>query len=188
MALTHRRLSIPDVIAFEPKRFGDGRGYFMVTYNKEEFCEVVGQDIDFVQDNESRSAENVLRGLHYQIGSPQDKLVRVVEGEIFDVAVDLRVGSSTFGKWAGESLSGENGRQLWVPKGFAHGFFVLSRFATVSYKVTDYWSQADERCIRWDDPDVNIDWPRDVTPLLSPKDAAGTSFSNAEYFPGDPHG
>lgn len=177
-----KRLAIPDVVLLQPKRFVDARGYFTVTHNKKELSEFIGRNVEFVQDNESRSIENVLRGLHYQIASPQDKLVRVTSGEIFDVAVDIRVGSPTYGKWVGEVLSDENGCQLWVPVGFAHGFLVLSKTATVSYKVTNYWSPKDERCIRWDDADLNIAWPGKGSPLVSEKDAAGTPFAQADCF------
>lgn len=178
----HKRLSISDVILLQPKRFFDNRGYFTVIHNKGELSELVGRDIEFVQDNESESVENVLRGLHYQLGLAQDKLVRVTSGEIFDVAVDLRIGSETYGRWVGEILSGENGSQLWIPKGFAHGFLVLSKTARVSYKVTNYWSPKDEKCIRWDDPDLRIDWPETGAPIVSEKDAGGSRFSEAEGF------
>jgi dTDP-4-dehydrorhamnose 3,5-epimerase len=178
----HRKLSIPDVVLLEPKRYFDDRGYFTVTHNKDELSNIVGRNVEFVQDNESQSIENVLRGLHYQISSAQDKLVRTISGGIFDVAVDLRRGSETFGHWVGEVLSEDNGHQLWIPKGFAHGFLVLSKTAKVSYKVTNYWSPKDERCIRWDDPDLKIDWPIKGAVLLSEKDAAGSRLSEAEIF------
>jgi dTDP-4-dehydrorhamnose 3,5-epimerase len=178
----HKRLSIPDVVLLQPKRFFDERGYFTVTYNKAELSEIVGRNVEFVQDNESQSIENVLRGLHYQLASAQDKLVRVTSGEIFDVAVDLRIGSQTYGRWVGEILSEENGNQLWIPKGFAHGFLALSRIAKVSYKVTNYWSPDDERCIRWDDPDLSVDWPKTGAPIVSEKDRAGNLLAEAECF------
>jgi len=177
-----KKLAIPDVLLLQPKRFEDARGYFTVTYNKDDLSKIVGRSVEFVQDNESQSIENVLRGLHYQIALPQDKLIRVTSGEIFDVAVDLRVGSATYGNWIGEVLSEENGSQLWIPAGFAHGFLVLSKFAKVSYKVTNYWSPKDERCIRWDDGDLNIDWPRRLNLIISEKDAAGSHLAEAEPF------
>jgi len=182
----HKKLSIPDIMLLQPKRFADDRGYFTVTHNKGELSDIVGRNIEFVQDNESQSVENVLRGLHYQLGLAQDKLIRVTSGEIFDVAVDLRIGSETYGRWVGEILSEQNGSQLWIPKGFAHGFLVLSKTAKVSYKVTNYWSPKEERCIRWNDPDLRIDWPKAGTPIVSEKDAAGSWFAEAEGFV-EPH-
>lgn len=178
----HKCLEILDVILFEPRKFSDNRGHFSVTYNKRELDDVVGREINFVQDNQSKSTRHVLRGLHYQIQSAQDKLVSVTDGEIFDVAIDLRKDSPTFGQWVGEKLSEENGRQLWVPKGFAHGFLALSETASVAYKVTDFWSPADERCLIWNDPDVAIEWPLETSPILSGKDAQGQAFSEIEYF------
>jgi dTDP-4-dehydrorhamnose 3,5-epimerase len=178
----HKRLAIPEIILIESKQFKDSRGYFTVTHNKREMDEIVGHDVNFVQDNLSKSSRHVLRGLHYQTQSAQDKLVRVVEGEIFDVAIDMRREAPTLGQWVGERLSGENGRQLWIPKGFAHGFLVLSEFAFVTYKVTDFWSPKDERCLIWNDSDVGIEWPIEGAPILSDKDAIGDSFSKAEYF------
>ncbi|MGY3449818.1 dTDP-4-dehydrorhamnose 3,5-epimerase [Bradyrhizobium sp. USDA 4353] len=179
----YRNLEIPEVVLFTPRRFEDSRGHFCVTYNQKEFAAAVGGDGAFVQDNESLSRRGVLRGLHYQLGAAQDKLVRACRGEIFDVAIDLRRNSPTFGKWVGEVLSEGNGAQLWVPKGFAHGFLVLSETAVVSYKVTDYWSPQDERCIQWNDPDLAIQWPNvGCEIILSPKDAVGMSFADAEYF------
>lgn len=180
--MNYKKLSIEDVILLEPKVFRDDRGFFCVTYNDREFAEIVGRHVAFVQDNLSGSHKGVLRGLHYQVASPQDKLVRVVRGEVFDVAVDLRRDSPTFGKWVGETLSEENGRQLWVPKGFAHGFVVLSDFAQFAYKVSDYWAPADERCIVWDDPDLAIEWPISVPPIVSDKDRVGSRIKDAEIF------
>jgi dTDP-4-dehydrorhamnose 3,5-epimerase len=175
-------LSIPDVLLLEPRVFGDSRGFFFESFNQREFEKLVGRKDHFVQDNHSRSAKNVLRGLHYQITRPQGKLVRVIAGEIFDVAVDIRRGSPTFGRWVGQIISGENKKQLWVPEGFAHGFVVLSGHAEVLYKATDYWAPDSERCIIWNDPELAIDWPIDGQPLLSAKDAQGNAFGNAEVF------
>lgn len=175
-------LQIPDVLLIEPTVFGDERGFFMETYRKQVFDAAVGRSVDFVQDNHSRSARHVLRGLHYQIGRPQGKLVRVVEGEVFDVAVDLRGSSPTFGKWVGAILSAQNQSQLWVPEGFAHGFVVLSEFASSAYKSTDYYAPECERCLRWNDPAVGIAWPLAGPPILSPKDRNGTAFGDAEVF------
>ncbi len=174
--------AIPDVLLMEPKVFGDERGFFMESFNQRNFCDATGLDLQFVQDNHSRSARNVLRGLHYQAMQPQGKLVRVVAGEVFDVAVDIRPGSPTFGKWAGEILSGANKRQLWVPPGLAHGFLVLSDTADFLYKTTDYYAPAHERCIAWNDPTLAIDWPLNgQTPLLSAKDLAGVAFLAANF-------
>ena len=176
-------LAIPDVILFEPKVFGDDRGFFFESFNQAAFDAAVGRKVSFVQDNHSRSAKHVLRGLHYQIQQPQGKLVRVVEGEVFDVAVDIRKSSPTFGKWVGEILSAENKRQLWVPEGFAHGFVVLSECAEFLYKTTDYWAPQFERCISWKDAELAIDWPLDGgKPLLSEKDANGLTFNAAQLF------
>jgi dTDP-4-dehydrorhamnose 3,5-epimerase len=176
-------LAIPDVILFEPKVFGDDRGFFFESFNQAAFDAAVGRKVSFVQDNHSRSARHVLRGLHYQIQQPQGKLVRVVEGEVFDVAVDIRKSSPTFGKWVGEILSAENKRQLWVPEGFAHGFVVLSASAEFLYKTTDYWAPQFERCISWADPDLAIDWPVEGSePQLSEKDARGLGFKVAQVF------
>lgn len=176
---------IKDVFIVEPQVFSDDRGFFFESYNEKVFSELVGYVPTFVQDNHSRSAKGALRGLHYQIKQVQGKLVRVVKGEVFDVAVDLRRASPTFGQWVGEVLSAENKRQLWLPEGFAHGFFVLSEYADFVYKTTDYYAPEYERCIRWDDEILAIDWPHIgvVTPLLSEKDKAGVSFVQAEYFP-----
>lgn len=167
-------LAIPDVILLEPRVFGDGRGFFFESYNRQAFREATGVDPDFVQDNHSRSVKGVLRGLHYQLPpKAQGKLVRVTVGEVFDVAVDIRPGSATFGKWVGEVLSAENKRQMWIPPGFAHGFLTLSETAEFLYKTTDYYSPEHERCIRWDDPTLRIQWPLSGLPSLSSKDANG---------------
>ncbi|MGZ8187228.1 MAG: dTDP-4-dehydrorhamnose 3,5-epimerase [Methylosarcina sp.] len=175
-------LAIPDVILIEPAVFGDERGFFFESFNQRRFDEIIGRKVNFVQDNHSRSAKHVLRGLHYQIRQPQGKLVRVVQGEVFDVAVDLRRSSPTFGMWAGAILSEENKHQLWIPEGFAHGFIVLSNQAEFLYKTTDYYAPDAERCIRWNDPDIAIDWPFSGEPSLSAKDAQGTSLKTAEVF------
>lgn len=176
------RLAIPDVILIEPKVFGDDRGFFFESFNQSQFEAAIGRKINFVQDNHSRSAKNVLRGLHYQIQQPQGKLVCVVQGEVFDVAVDLRKSSKTFGRWGGEVLSAENRRQLWIPEGFAHGFVVLSENAEFLYKTTDYYAPAYECCIRWNDPTLQIKWPQGIQPILSGKDASGALFTEAELF------
>lgn len=175
-------LAIPDVLLIEPRVFGDARGYFFESYNQRRFEEAIGRSAPFVQDNQSRSAHRVLRGLHYQMRQAQGKLVRVVSGQIFDVAVDLRRSSPTFGKWVGVVLDGDDHRQLWIPEGFAHGFVVLSGQAEVLYKTTDYWAPEHERCIAWNDPDLAIAWPLDGEPLVSAKDAAGLAFAAAETF------
>ena len=175
--------SIADVLLIEPKVFGDDRGFFYESYNQRAFIEASGLTPDFVQDNHSKSARNVLRGLHYQIKQPQGKLVRVVAGEVFDVAVDIRRNSPTFGQWVGEILSADNKRQLWVPPGMAHGFVVLSESAEFLYKTTDYWAPEHERCIAWNDPTLGIEWPAlNGEPLLSGKDAKGQAFLQAEVF------
>lgn len=176
------RLYIPDVILIEPKVFGDDRGFFFESFNQARFEEAIGRSVKFVQDNHSRSVKNVLRGLHYQIKQPQGKLVRVVQGEVFDVAVDLRKSSKTFGKWVGEILSAENKRQLWVPEGFAHGFLTLSDTAEFLYKTTDYYAPEYERCIVWNDPGLSIKWPVGARPLLSTKDTNGSSLQDADVF------
>ena len=176
-------LTIPDVILIEPKVFGDERGFFFESFNQAQFEQAIGKSVQFVQDNHSRSVKHVLRGLHYQIQQPQGKLVRVVQGEVFDVAVDLRKSSKTFGQWVGEILSAENKRQLWIPEGFAHGFVVLSDTAEFLYKTTDYWFPEHERCIRWDDPTLAIDWPPIINqPVISAKDGQCASFDAAEVF------
>ena len=182
MAIQVSATALPEVKIIEPKVFGDARGYFYESFNGREFSEQVGVDVQFVQDNHSRSAKGVLRGLHYQIEHAQGKLVRVVEGEVFDVAVDIRKSSPNFGKWVGVNLSEENHRQLWVPPGFAHGFVVLSESAQFLYKTTDYWYQAHERSIVWNDPEIEIDWPIDFEPLLAAKDAAGKRLAEADHF------
>ena len=171
---------IPDVLLIEPKVFGDDRGFFFESFNRRAFHEATGINVDFVQDNHSKSARNVLRGLHYQLAQPQGKLVRVTQGEVFDVAVDIRKGSSTYGQWVGEILSAENKKQLWIPAGLAHGFVVLSETAEFLYKTTDYYAPQHERCIAWNDPDLAIAWPIEGQPLLSAKDAAGAAFREAE--------
>ncbi|OCZ92326.1 dTDP-4-dehydrorhamnose 3,5-epimerase [Achromobacter xylosoxidans] len=175
-------LAIADVLLIEPKVFGDARGYFYESFNQADFDAAVGRKVAFVQDNHSRSARHVLRGLHYQIQSTQGKLVRVVEGEVFDVAVDLRKSSPTFGKWVGAILSAENRHQLWVPEGFAHGFVVLADYASFLYKTTDYYAPEHERSIKWDDPSIGIEWPFDGVPVLSSKDMAGGRLEDADLF------
>jgi dTDP-4-dehydrorhamnose 3,5-epimerase len=182
MAIQVTASALPDVKIIEPKVFGDARGYFYESFNEREFSEHVGVDVRFVQDNHSRSAKGVLRGLHYQIEHAQGKLVRVVEGEVFDVAVDIRKSSPDFGKWTGLHLSAENRRQVWVAPGFAHGFVVLSEAAQFLYKTTDYWYPEHERSIVWNDPEIGIEWPIDFEPLLAAKDAAGKRLSQADHF------
>ncbi|MFY1020662.1 dTDP-4-dehydrorhamnose 3,5-epimerase [Ectopseudomonas khazarica] len=175
--------ALPEVLILEPQVFGDERGFFFESFNAKRFAEATGLQRDFVQDNHSRSARGVLRGLHYQLQQAQGKLVRVSAGEVYDVAVDVRRSSANFGKWVGVHLSAENKRQLWVPEGFAHGFLVLSDYAEFLYKTTDYYTPAHERCIRWDDAQLAIDWPLDgLTPQLSLKDQQGLSLSEAEAF------
>lgn len=174
--------SIPDVLIIEPKVFGDERGFFYESFNARKFEELTGVATTFVQDNHSKSAKNVLRGLHYQLQQTQGKLVRVVAGEVFDVAVDIRKSSPTFGHWVGVVLSGENKRQLWVPPGFAHGFVVTSDSAEFLYKTTDYWAPEFERSILWNDPAIGIEWPIEGTPLLSGKDQVGKPLAEAEVF------
>jgi dTDP-4-dehydrorhamnose 3,5-epimerase len=176
------RCEIPDVLILEPKVFGDDRGFFFESFNERAFAEKTGISARFVQDNHSRSARNVLRGLHYQIRQPQGKLVRVAVGAVFDVAVDLRKSSPTFGKWAGTILSAEDKRQLWIPPGFAHGFLVLSESADFLYKTTDYYAPEHERCIIWNDPDIGIRWPLQGEPILAAKDKAGKRLADAELF------
>jgi dTDP-4-dehydrorhamnose 3,5-epimerase len=173
---------IPDVLIIEPKVFGDDRGFFFESFNQKTFAEATGVKAAFVQDNHSKSARGVLRGLHYQIKQPQGKLVRVVSGEVFDVVIDIRKSSNTFGQWIGVLLSAENKRQLWVPPGFAHGFIVLSDAADFLYKTTDYYAPEYERCIRWDDKDLAIDWQFSGEFLVSEKDAQGLSFKDADFF------
>ncbi|MDB0565294.1 dTDP-4-dehydrorhamnose 3,5-epimerase [Ralstonia solanacearum] len=174
--------AIPEVLILEPKVFGDDRGFFFESFNARTFEQATGVKRTFVQDNHSRSARGVLRGLHYQIQHPQGKLVRVTVGEVFDVAVDLRKSSPTFGKWVGVTLSAENKRQLWVPEGFAHGFVVTSDYAEFLYKTTDYWYTEHERSIVWNDPDLGIEWPAQGTPILAAKDAAGARLASADLF------
>jgi len=176
------KTEIPEVLIIEPQVFGDNRGFFMESWNQKLFNKAVGRDVNFVQDNHSRSAQNVLRGLHYQIKQPQGKLVRCVAGEVFDVAVDLRRSSSTFKGWVGVYLSAENKRQFWLPEGFAHGFLVLSESADFLYKTTNYYTPEYERCIRWDDPTLAIDWPDCPRYLISAKDSQPLEFLAAEYF------
>jgi len=173
------RTDIPDVLILEPKLFGDARGFFLESYNQRSFQEATGLSVNFVQDNHSRSRKGVLRGLHYQVQQPQGKLVRVVSGAVFDVAVDIRVGSPTFGRWVGVELSEDNHRQLWIPPGLAHGFVVLTETADFLYKTTDYYAPAHERCLMWNDPEVGIAWP-DVgePPLLSAKDQQGHALKD----------
>ena len=173
---------IPDVLIIEPKVFGDERGFFLESFNEQNFEQQTGVTTRFVQDNHSRSAKNVLRGLHYQIKQTQGKLVRVVLGEVYDVAVDIRKASPTFGQWTGCLLSGVNHRQLWIPPGFAHGFVVLSETADFLYKTTDYYAPQYERTILWNDPQLNIDWKVKGKPVLSAKDRAGTPLEQAEVF------
>jgi dTDP-4-dehydrorhamnose 3,5-epimerase len=180
------RTAIPDVLIIEPKVFGDARGFFFESFNERAFRDAAGLDLRFVQDNHSRSAKGVLRGLHYQLQQPQGKLVRVVRGAVFDVAVDIRRSSPTFGKWVGTELSEENHRQLWVPPGFAHGFLVLSDSADFLYKTTDYYAPQHERCIAWNDPSLGVAWPLAqagiAQPALSAKDQAGKSLGTADLF------
>ena len=174
--------AIPDLLIIEPKVFGDERGFFFESFNERRFTELTGVKTNFVQDNHSKSARNVLRGLHYQIQQAQGKLVRVIAGEVFDVAVDIRKSSPTFGHWVGVTLSADNKRQLWIPEGFAHGFVVTSESAEFLYKTTDYWAPEHERSILWNDPAIGIRWPTDVEPLLSGKDKVGQLLANAEVF------
>jgi len=174
---------IPDVLIIEPKIFGDSRGFFFESFNAREFTRLTGVDAHFVQDNHSRSQRGVLRGLHYQIDNPQGKLVRVTQGEVLDVAVDIRRSSPTFGRWVATRLCAADHRQFWIPAGFAHGFLVLSESADFLYKTTDYFNPTAERCIRWDDPQLAIDWGLETAPLLSAKDQAGALLADADLFP-----
>lgn len=174
--------AIPEVLVIEPKVFGDERGFFFESFNQAKFEAAIGRQVNFVQDNHSKSAKNVLRGLHYQIQQPQGKLVRVVQGEVFDVAVDIRKSSPTFGKWVGEILSADNKKQLWVPEGFAHGFVVLSDTAEFLYKTTDYYAPEYERSILWDDPAIAVKWPILGEPILSIKDQQAKTLAIAEHF------
>lgn len=182
MAIQVTATALPEVKLIEPQVFGDARGFFLESFNAREFAEKVQAGVEFVQDNHSRSAKGVLRGLHYQIENAQGKLVRVVEGEVFDVAVDIRRSSPNFGKWEGVMLSADNHRQLWIPPGFAHGFVVLSESAQFLYKTTDYWYPQHERSIVWNDPEIGIVWPIDFEPLIAAKDAAGKRLSEADCF------
>ena len=175
-------LAIPEVVLLEPKVFGDDRGFFFESFNQKAFEEAIGRPVNFVQDNHSRSAKNVLRGLHYQIKNAQGKLVRVTAGEVFDVAVDIRKSSPTFGQWVGAILSAENKKQLWVPEGFAHGFVVLSESADFLYKTTDYYAPEHERAIIWNDPQIAIAWPEGIQPVLSGKDQQALTLEKAEVF------
>ena len=174
--------AIPDVLVIEPKVFGDERGFFFESFNQAKFESFIGKQVNFVQDNHSKSVKNVLRGLHYQIQQPQGKLVRVVQGEVFDVAVDIRKSSATFGKWVGEVLSADNKKQLWVPEGFAHGFVVLSESAEFLYKTTDYYAPEHERSIVWNDLAIDIKWPINGEPILSAKDQQAKTLATAEHF------
>jgi len=174
---------IADVVLIEPRLFGDERGWFLESYNRRDLAQGLGQDIGFVQDNHSRSLRGVLRGLHYQVRQPQGKLVRVVQGAIFDVAVDLRRSSPTFGQWVGTELTAENRRMLWIPPGFGHGFLTLSDAAEVLYKASDYYAPQHERSILWSDPRIGVAWPLQGTPVLSTKDAAGLPLHQAEVYP-----
>jgi dTDP-4-dehydrorhamnose 3,5-epimerase len=174
--------SIPEVILFESKVFGDERGHFLESFNQRRFTQLTGVSDPFVQDNHSKSARNVLRGLHYQVRQPQGKLVRVVAGEVFDVAVDVRRSSPNFGKWVGVTLSAENKRQLWIPAGFAHGFLATSESAEFLYKTTDYWAPEHERSVAWNDPDIGITWPIEGVPFLSAKDKLAKRLTEADLF------
>ncbi|MES2049500.1 MAG: dTDP-4-dehydrorhamnose 3,5-epimerase [Pseudomonadota bacterium] len=176
------KTNLPEVLIIEPRIFGDDRGFFYESFNAKKFAELSGVETAFVQDNHSLSAKNVLRGLHYQIQQPQGKLVRVVAGEVFDVAVDIRRSSPRFGQWTGVSLSAANKRQMWIPAGFAHGFLVLSESAEFLYKTTDYWAPEHERCLQWNDPAVAIEWPLQGAPVMSAKDQQGQLLANAEVF------
>ena len=182
MPYTVTPTAIPDVLILEPQVFGDARGFFFESFNQRDFADKTGVDLSFVQDNHSKSAQGVLRGLHYQIHHPQGKLVRVVQGQVFDVVVDLRQSSPTLGQWVGVYLDAQKHQQLWVPPGFAHGFVVLSETAEFLYKTTDYWYPTHERSLRWDDPTVGITWPMQGQPLLASKDAAAALWAEAEKF------
>ena len=175
--------AIPEVLIIEPRVFTDERGFFFESFNRRRWCEQTGLQTEFVQENHSRSTRNVLRGLHYQIRQAQGKLVRVIAGEVFDVAVDIRKSSPTFGRWVGITLSADNKRQFWIPEGFAHGFVVLSEVAEFLYLTTDYYAPEHERAIRWDDPKLAIGWPLTGDPILSPKDRDAVPFDQAEFYP-----
>ncbi len=183
MKLTATPTALTEVLVLEPKVFGDDRGFFFESFNARDFEAATGLNRTFVQDNHSGSVRNVLRGLHYQVQRPQGKLIRVLTGEVFDVAVDLRRSSPAFGHWTGATLSAQNRRQLWIPEGFAHGFLVLSEYAELLYKTTDFWCPEFECCLQWNDSTVGIQWPTDDTPILSVKDAVGRSLSDVEIFP-----
>lgn len=174
--------ALPDVKLLEPQVFGDDRGFFLESFHQKRFNDAIGKDIAFVQDNHSFSSKGVLRGLHYQLENPQGKLIRIVSGEVYDVAVDMRKSSPTFGKWVGFTLSAKNKLTAWIPPGFAHGFLVLSDTADFLYKCTDYYNPASDRCLIWNDPTVGIEWPASIEPLLSPKDAVGKTFLTADYY------
>lgn len=182
MPFTVTPTALPEVLVLEPRVFGDARGFFYESFNARDFAQATGLQVEFVQDNHSKSARGVLRGLHYQIAHAQGKLVRVVQGEVFDVAVDLRRSSPTFGQWVGVHLSADNHRQLWVPPGFAHGFVVLSESAEFLYKTTDYWYAEHERSLLWNDPAIGIAWPIDFKPQLAAKDAAARLFAEADTY------
>ncbi len=182
MPYTVIHTAIPDALILEPKVFGDSRGFFFESFNAKDFADATGLNVNFVQDNHSKSAKGVLRGLHYQLQQAQGKLVRVTQGKVFDVAVDIRKSSPTFGQWVGCELSEDNHRQFWVPPGFAHGFVVLSSSANFLYKTTDYYAPQYERCIAWNDPQIGIEWPANISPFLSAKDAAGLRLTAAEVF------
>lgn len=182
MPFTVTPTALPEVLVLEPRVFGDARGFFYESFNARDFAQATGLQVDFVQDNHSKSARGVLRGLHYQIEHAQGKLVRVVQGEVFDVTVDLRRSSPTFGQWQGVHLSADNHKQLWVPPGFAHGFVVLSESAEFLYKTTDYWYAEHERSLLWNDPAVGINWPIDFEPQLAAKDAAGKTLAQADLY------
>ena len=182
MPYTVIQTAIPEVLILEPKVFGDSRGFFFESFNAKDFADATGLNVNFVQDNHSKSAKGVLRGLHYQLQQAQGKLVRVTQGSVFDVAVDIRKSSPTFGKWVGCELSDTNHRQFWVPAGFAHGFVVLSESADFLYKTTDYYAPAYERCIAWNDPSIGIIWPKGTTPSLSAKDQQGVNLNEAGLF------
>ncbi len=183
MSITVTSTVIPDVLIIEPKVFGDDRGCFFESFNEKDFSIAVGHSVTFVQDNHSSSKKAVLRGLHYQIEQTQGKLVRVCQGAVFDIAVDLRESSNTFGKWVGIELSADNKKQLWIPPGFAHGFLVLSETAEFLYKTTDFWHATSEKCIVWNDSNLNIHWPNiGIDPILNPKDEAGLSWGEAPKF------
>ncbi len=174
--------NLPEVMIIEPRVFGDDRGFFYESFNAKKFAELTGVETNFVQDNHSMSSKNVLRGMHYQIQQAQGKLVRVISGEVFDVAVDLRKSSPRFGQWTGVSLSASNQRQLWIPPGFAHGFLVTSDKAEFLYKTTDYWAPEHERCLQWNDPAIGIQWPLETEPVMSTKDQVGKTLADTEVF------